>query len=89
MAAANVLVARMLDDVESKIGEAELEADDYVELLMDTVFDGDAVAQVSSKMHNLSLNLVRRCRGRHGLLAWKKLCASRRLTWQLRCRRTS
>ena len=35
-------------------------------------------------MHNLLLNLttgeanavVRRCRGRHGLLAWKKLCAS-------------
>ena len=52
VAAADVLVAKMLDDVESKIAEAELEADDYAELLMDTDFDADAVTQFSSKMHS-------------------------------------
>ena len=84
IAAVDDSVAKVLDVVESKISEAELEAVDYVELLTDESCDNDAVTQVSSKVHNHLLNLttgeanatVRRCRGRHGLLAWKKLRTS-------------
>ena len=84
VAATDVQEAKVLDEVESKIGEAELETDSYIEILADEDFDKDGVFQLSSKMHNLLLNLttgeanaiVRRCRGRHGLLAWKKLCTS-------------
>ena len=43
------MVAKMLNDVESKIAETELEADNYAELLIDTDFDVDAVAQVRAR----------------------------------------
>ncbi len=79
VAASSVSVAKVLDHAETKVAGAELEDDQYPTLLVETGLGEDASILVSSKMHNLLLNLttgeanavVRRCCGRHGLLAWK------------------
>jgi hypothetical protein len=84
VAATNVSEAKVLDDPGTKVAEAELEEDDFAALLTEDDLDEHSITLVSSKMHNLVLHLttgeanavVRRCRGRHGLLAWRKLCAS-------------
>ena len=84
IAAGNVKAARVLDVVETKVAEQELEEEDYPTYLAEDDVDEEQIVLISTKLHNLLLNLtigeanavVRRCRGRHGLLAWKKLCTS-------------
>lgn len=84
VAAGNVKVAEVLDFVEAKMAEDELEEDDYATMVDVGDMDEDKVTEVGHKIHNLLLNLttgeanavVRRCRGRNGLLAWKKLCTT-------------
>ena len=84
VAAGSVLTANILDFTEAKMAEADLEEDDFATMIAVDGCDEDKVQEIGSKLHNLLLNLttgeanavVRRCRGRHGLLAWKKLCTS-------------
>lgn len=84
IAAGNVQAAKVLDIVETKVVEQELVEDDYPTYLVEDDVNEEQIVLISTKLHNLLLNLttgeanavVRRCRGRHGLLAWKKLCTS-------------
>ena len=77
-------VAEMLDEVEAKLSELELEEEGFEEKLTDFPLDEDEVREIGHMLHNLLLSLttgeanavVRRCRGRHGLLAWKRLCTT-------------
>ena len=78
--------AEVLDSVENRMTEAELEGD--VDMLNVEVgeksLDGEEVKDLSQKLYNILLNLttaeanavVRRCKDRNGLLAWKRLCTT-------------
>ena len=65
--------------VETKVAEQELEEDDYPMYLAEDDVNEEQIFLMSAKLHNLLLNLttgdanavVRRCRGRHGLLVSK------------------
>ena len=85
MAAGDMLAASVLDVVETQVSETNLEEDGYcVYVAEDDTCSEDQISKISTKLHNLLLNLttgeanavVRRCRGRHGLLAWKRLCTT-------------
>ena len=84
IAAGSVEAAKVLDVVETKVTEQVLDEDDYPTYLVEENVDEEQIVVFSTKLHNLLLNLttgeanavVRRCRGRHGFLAWKKLCTS-------------
>ena len=75
----------IIEYIEAKVSEEELERDDYAEKIdLEAEYDEDWVVEISRKVYNLLLNLttgeanamIRRCRERNGLLAWKKLCTS-------------
>ncbi len=81
----SVSVAKLLEHVEAKVAEAELEEDDSATFLADGDMNEVTIDQISSKMPNLILlklatgeanAVVRRCRGKQRLLAWKKLCTT-------------
>ena len=84
IAAEDQKVATILDYVEAKMAEDELENDDFADFVMVDGVEEKEVKETANKMYNLLLNLttaeanamVRRCQGRNGLLAWKKLCTS-------------
>ena len=76
-------VCELMDFVETKMAESDVKADDYEKTIEDEYFmKREEVTALTAKLHNLLLNLttrdangvVRRCRGLHGLLAWKRLC---------------
>ena len=80
------VAAQIMDFVESKLTEAELEDeidDPTVEVNGEEV-DDKVLKDVSGKMFNVLMNLttgeanavVRRCPKRNGLLAWKRLCTT-------------
>ena len=76
-------VAEILDVVETEMSEAQMEEADWVHLA-DEECDEEKVKEITEKLHNVLLSLttgeanavVRRCRGRNGLLAWKRLCTT-------------
>ncbi len=77
VAAGSVQVAEVLDYVEAEMAGDELEEDDYAQMVGVEGLDDDKIVEIGHKMHNLLLNLttgeanavVRRFRGRNGLLA--------------------
>ena len=84
--AMNTEAAQILDYVETKMTEEELEGapDDWEVELDEEMVKTDVLKDTSQKMYNILLNVttgeantvVRRCVGRNGLLAWKRLCAT-------------
>ena len=82
--ATNGIAAEVLDYVEAKMSEAELDTDEMVIKVTDKEMDEDELREIRNKMFNILLNLttgeanavVRRCKGRCGLLAWKRLCTT-------------
>jgi hypothetical protein len=85
IAAKNAIAAEVLDIVEAKMSEAELEVDVFPTVeVAGQEMDDDDLREIRNRMFNILLNLttgeanavVRRCRGRCGLLAWKKLCTT-------------
>ena len=84
IAAKNGIAAEVLDYVEAKMSEAELEGDMFEVKVADQEMDDDDLRECRNKMFNILLNLttgeanavVRRCQGRCGLLAWKRLCTT-------------
>lgn len=77
-------MAQSLDWVETQTSEADLEKDDWTELISDNEITQETVKEMGAKLHNLLLSLttgeanavVRRCRNAHGWLAWKRLCTT-------------
>ncbi len=77
VASGSVATASVLDFTKAKMAEADLEEDDFATRIAMDGCDGDKVQEIGSKLRNLLLNLttgeanavVRRCRGRVGLLA--------------------
>ncbi len=71
VAAGSVQVAEVLDHVEAKMAEDELQEDDYAQMAGVEGLDDDKLVEIGHAMHNLLLNLttgeanavVRRCRG--------------------------
>ena len=84
IAAKNGIAAEVLDFVEAKMSEAELNSDVFKVMVAGQEMDDDDLREVRNRMFNVLLNLttgeanavVRRCQGRCGLLAWKKLCTT-------------
>jgi hypothetical protein len=84
IAAKNGIAAEVLDYVEAKMSEAELDSDGFKVMVAGQEMDDDDLREVRNRMFNVLLNLttgeanavVRRCQGRCGLLAWKKLCTT-------------
>ena len=84
IAAKNGIAAEVLDYVEAKMSEAELDSDGFKVMVAGQEMVDDDLRKVRNRMFNVLLNLttgeanavVRRCQGRCGLLAWKKLCTT-------------
>ena len=80
VAAGDMLAASVLDVVETQVSETNLQEDGYyVYVAEDDTCSEDQIIKISTKLHNLpgeANAVVRRCRGRHGLLAWKRLCTT-------------
>ena len=85
VAANSYKVNDIIEHVEAKVSEGDLEAADYADTIeLEEEFEEGKTIEVSQKLYNLLLNLttgeanamVRRCRGRNGLLAWKRMCTS-------------
>ena len=85
VAAESNVASDIIEHVEDKASENELGQDDYAEQIeIEKEVEEAKVKEISNKLYNLLLNLttgeanamVRRCRGRNGLLAWKKICTS-------------
>ena len=84
IAADDLKVAEVLDYIEAKMSEDELEDDDFAQYVQVNDLDEQKVTEIANKMYNLLLNMttaeanamVRRCQKRNRLLAWKRLCAN-------------
>ena len=88
IAAHNAVAAEVLDYVESTMSEGELEQDIVMVEVAGEEVDLDTLQDINKQIYNILLNLttaeanavVRRCKGRNGLLAWKRLCTRPTLT---------
>ena len=58
IAAGDTTAARVLDNVETKIGEQELEEEDYPTYLAEDYVTEEQIVLMGAKMHNLLLNLT-------------------------------
>ena len=81
IAASSDTAGNVFEHVESKVSEADLQVEGLEFEIGDQEVDAETVKVISQKMYNVLLNLttgeanavVRRCRGKNGLLAWKRL----------------
>ena len=84
ISAGSLKVAQTLDWIETQMSEAELQQNDWAELIKDDEISATQVREMGAKLHNLLIGLttgeanamVRRCRDARGLLAWKRLCST-------------